>query len=82
MPKLSIELRCPKCNRTQIELRSEYDPDRAMTVEIVCPLCDKGDFDSPRYFDPCGNPVDAWPLTPQNKSLESGIQKNRASQGQ
>ena len=72
MPKLSIELRCPKCNRTQIELRSERDPDRAMTVEILCPSCDRGDFDCPRYFDPCGNEIAAWPLTPiDNQSLVS-----------
>lgn len=51
-----IKIVCPKCNRSTITPRCDYDPLHAVELHgIVCQNCDNGEFDMPEYIDKNGN---------------------------
>lgn len=53
-----ITIKCPKCAKSDVVARDQFDPPKAVRVEIQCPECNAGDFDSPRYYAADGSELD------------------------
>lgn len=52
-----IKMECPKCGKSKLTDRDEFDPPQAVKVHIQCPDCNAGDFDSPHHFDVAGREI-------------------------
>lgn len=52
-----ISLRCPRCWRSEIVKRVDYDPTNAVEAFLLCPDCDNGGFESVHYFDGEGKEI-------------------------
>ncbi len=57
MSTRTINLRCPKCQKSKVVKRESSDPVSAVRVDIQCPECNGGDFDTPHFYGKNGQHI-------------------------